>query len=196
MKKILLHIGAFFCAVVTLLCFMVGIIHIAGNYMARTINSKDIVMIPNIVGKQLIEAKELINQAHLNFSILDYEHHEFTEGKIVTQIPASGRSIYRDRTISVIVSKGPKLLFVPALVGLSFSSLDDVLRSYELKTGDVIQHYSQDVPAGYIIETSPKAGSSIMAGRAVNVVISIGRDPLEIDQSAIEEYYFFDEELF
>jgi serine/threonine-protein kinase len=162
--------------------------------MVKRVEAKDIIVIPDLRGLEVNEARNRLNDMELLLSILDYEYHEMPVGKVISQIPAPGREIYKNRVIEIIVSRGSKAILVPTLVGISYHNIDELLKTYELKRGTVTQHYSDTVPAGYIIDTEPKAGASIMAGREIHFIISQGRDPLRVYEPQLDDYFFYDEE--
>ena len=169
--------------------------------MGKVILNKTVIKVPDFVGNEIAKVRDLAKIMSLNVEIAEYEYHDFTEGKVVSQIPAGGRAIYKNRIIKVNVSKGPKLIFIPNLSGFSYQNIDDAFKIYELKLGMVIQHYSNTVSPGYIIDTVPAFGSSIIAGRPVDVIISIGKDPLskkeeELIKDYIPEDLFYDDEKF
>ena len=192
------HLSAFLIATLLFLVFMTCIIFIFNFVMGKIIVGRSEVVVPELAGVEVDIAKKYLESVSLKIEIIDSEYHEFTEGLIVAQSPSKGRQIYKNRTIQVITSRGPKIISMPNLKGVSYQSVGEILRSYELKLGSVVQHYSDDVPLGFIIGTTPVPGTDIMAGIEVNIVLSIGRDPL--DPVPIEENQsipnLFDESFF
>ena len=193
------HIKAFILACFIFVAFLIGLFFLTNAVLPSIVHSHGIVAVPDLSRAEVNEARGLLHNLSLNLEISDYEHHEILEGRIISQTPSRGRQVYKNRTVQVIVSRGPKLIDVPSLAGLSFHNVNDIFRMHELKIGNIIQHYSNDVPAGFIIDTTPSAGVSIMAGSAVNVIVSIGKDPLDV-RTPVEEnlfdFFFFDEDIF
>jgi beta-lactam-binding protein with PASTA domain len=72
------------------------------------------------------------------------------------------------------------------MLGFTYQNLDDVFKIFELKLGTVIQQYSDDIEPGFIIQTIPPVGSTIIAGKPVDVIVSIGVDPLTIEDEPVE----------
>ncbi len=64
---------------------------------------------------------------------------------------------------------------VPNLVGLNQSVIDSVISVYGLSAGSITKMFSTTVPAGYIISQVPEAGSKVLAGTAINLVVSSGK---------------------
>lgn len=196
------HLKAFIIACILFIIFLISLGLISNIVMSKIVTGKGVVVIPNFTDMSIVKAKELANQSSLSLEITDFVHHEYSEGSVISQTPSQGRSVYKNRTIEVTVSKGPKLVTIPMLTGFTYQNIEEVLRMYELKLGEVVQHYSNDVPAGYIINTIPGNGNQIMAGKEINIILSIGQDPLEIqdiqemqNNNDIEDD-FFEEDIF
>ena len=195
------HIKAFFIASGLFVVFVILFIVFGNLAASQYIKSRGIVEVPNIIGLSVDNATSLLNTYSLHIDVNESEHHEYPEGLITSQVPSHGRNIFKNRTIQVTVSRGQKVIAVPQLAGIPLQSVEEVLRIYELRRGNIVQHYSNTVPAGYIISSTPAAGINIMAGSAVNITLSIGRDPLEVTQESIDSYHFrfdsfFDEDFF
>ena len=195
-KIILKHLGAISIAGFVIILLLIGLVLLGNSIMSKSIAKKDIVTIPDLSGLDLSEARIILNNLNLYLHVADYEYHDFDLGKIISQVPSKDRLIYINRTIEVIVSRGPKIVYVPPLSGISFDLVEEYLRSIELRLGNITQHYSNEMPAGYIIESDPPSGTSIMAGKEINIVISIGKDPIDFPQPPVEEYYLWEDDLY
>ena len=187
------HIGAFLIASFAFFIFLVAFVFISNSVIASMITSRGVTVVPNILGYDISRATQILENIDLKIEFIDSEYSEYPEGHIITQIPSSGREIYKNRTIQVIISRGAKIIDMPNLTGISFQNINEVLRTYELRLGQVSQHYSTEVPSGFIINTIPEPGQITMAGIEVNFIISIGRDPLDalpIDDYIEDDLYF------
>ncbi len=74
----------------------------------------------------------------------------------------------------------PALGTVPSVVGLPQTFAQTQITDAALSVGTVTpaSSYSMTVPAGSVISQSPSDGSAVAYGSSVNLVISIGQDPL------------------
>lgn len=82
---------------------------------------------------------------------------------------------------------------VPPLSGLSVAEAEAILAPLEL-SGEVVEEFSEDIPVGVIVATSPVAGESARKGSAVVLRVSkgqerylipsdlVGRDPVEVTE--------------
>ena len=60
------------------------------------------------------------------------------EGLVVTQSPASGTSLERDGTITVQLSKGPDLIELPSLDGLTYAEAETLLLETGFQIGTLL----------------------------------------------------------
>lgn len=187
-KGIFRHVLAMFYSFLIFIVFVISGFFLTNYVVGKIVLSKDVVEVPEFVGVDIDKAKEIAEYLSLQLEVADYEHSELPQGRIISQIPSQGRSVYKNRAISVIVSGGTKRVTIPVMTGFSSSNLHEIFRVYELRLGDIIQHYSNTVPNGYVINTVPSFGTVIMAGRPVDVIISIGRDPLETPEFDMDEF--------
>jgi len=151
--------------------------------MNKLVAGRDVVIVPELIGVDFQKARDYCKSISLKMEIIDEEHHEFPQGVITSQMPSPHRTVFKNRIVQTVVSKGPKQVIVPNLIGFFYYDIEELLKSYDLKLGDVSQHYSSEIPAGHVINSNPSAGTTLMAGKKVNIILSIGHDPLEIEES-------------
>ena len=101
-------------------------------------------------------------------------------GEIDHADPGTGEPVLKGGTIDVYVSKGPERHDVPTLPGKPEASARSALTSSHLTVGTITKAYSETVPAGQVISSAPGAGTPLPPGRAVDLVISKGRQPIDV----------------
>jgi serine/threonine-protein kinase len=99
---------------------------------------------------------------------------------VLDQYPKPGSIVKKKRTVRLKVSQSEKMVKVPYIIGQSQRSAEISLKKLGLKIGSVSQDYSQDYPAGVIIDQMPDSMQSIPKGYNVRVIISQGRSPNDI----------------
>ena len=132
--------------------------------------------IPNLTGKTVDEAKEILKQNKLNYIEEDQEYNtEVPEGQIISQNPpyVEGRKIKENTDIKVVVSKGTETTTVPKLKGLTKDEAQDAADDAKIKL-DFQEETSKTVEAGVIIKQEKSEGEKVNAGDTVKVYISIG----------------------
>jgi serine/threonine-protein kinase len=87
-------------------------------------------------------------------------------GEVVGTVPSAGESVPRDSVVTVQVSKGPDLVAVPAVAGLSLQEAIGAIEAAGLTPG---QLYG---PArGNPISTNPGEGAQVKRGSAVDIYL-------------------------
>ena len=132
--------------------------------------------IPNLTGKTVDEAKEILKQNKLNYIEEDQEYNtEVPEGQIISQNPpyVEGRKIKENTDIKVVVSKGTETTTVPKLKGLTKDEAQDAADDAKIKL-DFQEETSKTVEAGVIIKQEKAEGETVNAGDTIKVYISIG----------------------
>ena len=136
---------------------------------------KDIA-IPNLVGKTVDEAKEILKQNKLNYIEEEQEYNtEVPEGQIISQNPpyVEGRKIKENTDVKVVVSKGTETATVPKLKGLTKEEAEEAAEEAKIKL-DFQDEISKTVEAGVIIKQEKAEGETVNAGDTIKVYISIG----------------------
>lgn len=132
------------------------------------------VLVPDVTRKPLAEATLLLEQARLRLGTVreDFDD-QAPRGMVVSQEPAPGSEVGRGRTVDLVVSKGPELVTVPGLVGLTLDQARDVLHRAGLNLDRVGYLARTDVPPGIVVEQSPAAGSRIRRTQRLAVVVAV-----------------------
>jgi serine/threonine-protein kinase len=136
------------------------------------------VPVPDLVGKTVPEARDLVREAHLGLGKRKPRFSDrFPEGRIIHQSePASGRAP-QGSEIDVVVSKGPTPEPVPKVVGRSEDQARRMLTPWVvIKRGK----YSDGVPRGRVIAQDPEPRTKLQPGDAVTIVVSLGPEFFEV----------------
>lgn len=133
------------------------------------------VEVPSVVGKSLLEAQQILTQAKLKYQVVGEVYSELPANYITAQDPAPPRVVRPGRVIKLWQSKGPEFIpgGVPDVVGKGLQEAEIILRSAGLEP-NVNYVTSADVPADYVVNQNPKAGSPIQKNGRVDIDISRG----------------------
>lgn len=74
------------------------------------------------------------------------------------------------------------------IIGLSFDDAIEFLEENELVLGETIERAHDEVPEGIVFDTSPKTGAVIREGSEVDLYVSLGEEPFEIENYEGETY--------
>jgi beta-lactam-binding protein with PASTA domain len=81
------------------------------------------------------------------------------------------------------VKRGEEIT-VPRLVGLSLSKAERVAGQADLEVRKVGERFSATVPPGFVLEQNPPAARSVKSGRNISVIVSGGKENVEVPDLA------------
>jgi len=131
-----------------------------------------LIQVPSLIGKEY--ATVHVEGLKIEIDRTTY-HSTYSKGQIIDQVPASGSSIVEDSTIKVIVSLGPEPLVktMENLVGMDGDDAMQFLRGQGMNPLP-LEEFSETVPEGEVIRTSPENGDELNDGQTVKLYISVG----------------------
>ncbi len=150
------------------------------------------VQIPNLVGKTVDEAKQILEENKLIYVEDGTEYStEYEEGQIISQNPTyvENRNIKQNTEVKVVVSLGIETTTVPKLKGLTKDEAEETAEKSKIKL-NIVEETSKTVEAGIIIKQDTKEGETVNAGDTVTVYLSIGTG---IKQVAVTSVFGRDE---
>lgn len=97
------------------------------------------------------------------------------EGAVISQNPAAGTRVRLQSRVHLKISSGspfaPKR--VPDLVGVPIEAVEDSLRTFEMRLGQVREEVSNTVPVGQVLSQDPGPQTRQMRNTAIDVVVSV-----------------------
>lgn len=108
---------------------------------------------------------------------------EIQEGFIISQDPKAGETLKKNGEISVVVSRGKTKRVLPKINGTKFT---DALEKLEAEGFDVVKEetYSKDALAGVVLwYVDYNSGDELDYGTQVKVLVSLGKNPDDVDSS-------------
>jgi beta-lactam-binding protein with PASTA domain len=136
---------------------------------------------PDVKGQTVAEATRLLQAQGLKPRPTEVFSDTIAAGQVVSTDPVTGADVRKDGIVILNVSKGPRLVEVPSLRGESEDDAVAALKEAKLKVNDIDRRFNEKVDKGDVISTSPTAGSKVAPGREVNLVISKGAEPVQLD---------------
>jgi beta-lactam-binding protein with PASTA domain len=149
-------------------------------YLSLTliIKSEDTVIVPNLEGKDVVYALELLTELELNTKVRGSEYtNDVPKNYVIFQEPQPGAEIKKGRDVKIILSKGPKTLFMPNLLALSVQQADILLEENGMCQGELSRTYHSRVEKDHVIAQVPAQGAMISRGECVDVLVSMGARP-------------------
>ncbi|MBF0566627.1 MAG: PASTA domain-containing protein [Nitrospirae bacterium] len=168
--KALIRIFVFF--------FIFSVVTVITGYITFGIltSSKNIV-VPDLKGKSLLEANSILGGAKLYLKIEgeDYSS-DTTSGHIMKQNIPAGNKIKEGRTISVVMSKGPRFQSMSDLRGLTLQKAQEEASSMRLKITKVIEINADSVEKNVVIGQKPSPEEK--GGNDMTLIVSKGKFPV------------------
>jgi serine/threonine protein kinase len=131
------------------------------------------VVVPNLIGKDLTEARGLLKLQNLKVKVINQLYNsDYPINKIISQTPPAGQRKKVETEVEVIVSKGPTLVKVPNLYGKKKFEAQLALEEVGLKLGDVVKAYQEGAPDGTVIKQSPEVNTQIEKDANVSITIN------------------------
>jgi hypothetical protein len=95
-------------------------------------------------------------------------------GNVISQNPTAGARVLPGTAVSLVVSQGPQPVPVPNVVGNAQADAQSAITGVGLTVGTVTQQFSDTAPEGSVISQDPVAGTMLLPGAPVNLVVSKG----------------------
>jgi len=169
-------------AKITALCLAFLLAASASAYLTLTfiIKSEDTVIVPDLVGKDVVSALELLTDLQLNTKVSGSEYsRQFPKNHVVFQEPEPGSEIKKDRDVRIIISKGPQNILMPNLTTLSEQQARMIIEENGLTGGHLSHTYNSSVEDDHVITQVPAAGTMITRGAKVDMLVSLGPQPVK-----------------
>jgi serine/threonine-protein kinase len=153
------------------------------------------VAIPEVSGATLEDATATLIAAELEVSDVVLEEFDLVlpAGIVKGTNPPAGESVDRGSVVTLVVSLGPNPVSVPAVTGKTLDDLTTEFEALNLIVGATSEEFNDFVDAGTILRLTNTegvalpAGSEVLAGSTLNVVVSAGAIPtvegLSVDEA-------------
>jgi serine/threonine-protein kinase len=155
----------------------------ASAYLTLTfiIKSEDTVIVPDLVGKDVVSALELLTDLQLNTKVSGSEYSDqFPKNHVTFQEPEAGSEIKKDRDVRIMISKGTRNILMPNLVALSEQQARMIMEENGISRGQLSRTFNKGIEKDRIMAQVPVAGVMITRGAAVNLLVSVGPRSAEL----------------
>ena len=129
--------------------------------------------IPEVEGLDQATALRRIEGAGFESEVTRRFSTEVEAGLVISTNPAGGRTAQQGSTVAVVVSRGPKQVRVPALIGVQSDVAIARLEARDLEA--TITEREDEAPEGQVLEQTPSPGSSVAVGAEIQLVVSSGQ---------------------
>ncbi|MFI7497270.1 Stk1 family PASTA domain-containing Ser/Thr kinase [Streptomyces sp. NPDC049687] len=144
------------------------------------INSGQFTKVPAVLTQTRAKAEKRLEAAGLEVGKVEHAYSDTVKrGTVISTDPGPGERIRKHDSVTLTVSDGPQTVKVPDVTGSRLDKAKELLESDGLEPGLVTKEFSDDVVKGFVIGTTPAAGTERRAGSAVSIVVSQG-SPIDV----------------
>jgi len=162
----------------TLVClgaFLLGVLVFNFVLMPLLVHQRNMVLVPELTGMSLKQAEKFTERIALRFNVeREVNSSEVPAGYVISQSPRAGDSIKEGRTVTVVLSLGPKKRVVPDLKGLTLRQSRTLLTRDGLRAGRISKVLLESEVKETVIASYPPMGRELDEGTAVDLVIGTG----------------------
>ncbi|HWO83185.1 MAG TPA: PASTA domain-containing protein [Solirubrobacterales bacterium] len=133
--------------------------------------------VPSTAGLTEAAGTKRVEAAEFEVEVERVNSDSVDEGLVIRSEPGGGNTATKGSTVTLFVSRGPKLVKVPVLVGAQRETAVQRLRSHGLEAS--VSEEESSEPKGRVIRQSPDAGSRVEPGSTVAIVVSRGEEAEE-----------------
>jgi eukaryotic-like serine/threonine-protein kinase len=152
---------------------------LTGLIVVRLTVTREGVIVPDIVGKDLVVALEIANKQGLSLKVADRIFSSSAPSNyVISQAPLPGSWLRPEAMMRVVVSKGMGELAMPAVQGTPWREAKSTLERYGLRVADIYRVHSDQVAHDTVMGQSPPADAKILKGGAVTLIVSDGPLPV------------------
>ncbi|MFF0314553.1 Stk1 family PASTA domain-containing Ser/Thr kinase [Micromonospora sp. NPDC005252] len=136
---------------------------------------------PQLVSLSKTDAQAQAERAGLTLAYGEPRYDEKApKDSVLGQDPASASKIVKGGTITLTLSLGPERFPVPDVIGKEYELAEADLVNVKLVVAKGTPRYDDTLPAGVVLDSSPKVGAEVKPGTKITLILSRGRAPVSV----------------
>ena len=139
------------------------------------------VTVPSLIGGTIDQADGVLKPLGLTQDVTSQQFSEdIAKGIIISTDPEGGGKIAPGGVVHLTLSKGPERYQIPDLSQLTQSAAIKQLSSLPIAAPVVVEAFSDTIPNGLVISTSPVAGTLVKRGAGIKIIVSKGIEQIPL----------------
>jgi eukaryotic-like serine/threonine-protein kinase len=134
--------------------------------------------VPSTAGLSREDAEAKLKGAGFDPQVEQAYSKNVEAGAVINSSPPGGTTLTRGSAVTIVVSRGQRLVKVPVLVGVTRSVAVQRIRGRGLVP--LVSAEESAAPSGEVISQSPDAGSELGPGSSVSIVVSEGEEQAKV----------------
>lgn len=158
--------------------FAAGVLIFNFFVMPTLVHQRDVVFVPDLRNTAEAQAAQAVGRLGLTLRVDRSENDpQVPAGFVVSQKPRANDTLKPGRTVSVVISLGPRSRTVPELAGMSLRQSRNVIEQAGLTLGRVARVTSTRTREA-VVATAPPVGEEATEGESVDLVLEVPGPPL------------------
>ncbi len=140
----------------------------------------EVVKVPSVFLMSQSDAIKVLTDAGLTVKVTPREIAEGEPGFVLEQNPEQGAEVSPGDEVEIFVSVLAGTVLVPDVTNRPLAQAQAQIQEAGLRFGTATESPSDTVPAGSVISTDPAGGTSVERNKVVQIVVSSGREQVEV----------------
>lgn len=136
--------------------------------------------IPDVAGQNRANAEVMLDELNLAYVVNSEYSDDVAEDVVIGTNPRAGQRVHKSETLTLTVSRGIEMVSVPDLSQLTPDAATRALENSHLQLGNSTEVWSDAVPVGRIVMSSPVSGQQVAHGSTVDIQVSKGPEPITV----------------
>ncbi len=154
--------------------------------LSLVIKSEDTVVVPNLVGNDVVSVLETLTEIGLNTKVRGSEYSaDVPKHHVIEQEPEPGAEIKKGRDVRILISKGTETVPMPNLIGLSQRQAGIIFDENDLCRGQIASTPDALLERETVIAQVPAPGRLVHRGQCVDLLVSTGQRPVAFKMPAV-----------
>jgi eukaryotic-like serine/threonine-protein kinase len=134
--------------------------------------------VPFVRGSPRAQAEKRLKAAGFKVDNRQEFNENVAKGRVIETSPSEGTRIERGSTVTLVVSRGPRQVEVPDVVGKDRDEAERLLESAGLQVS-FTDREDADKDPGTVLEMAPAAGTQAQKGATINLIVA--KEPKQVD---------------
>jgi hypothetical protein len=161
-----------------LLTVLVAAMAFLGYVLLNWVRPPEDTVLPNLVGRGIEEARRMGKENGFKVVAVEESFRDNEKPGIIYQMkPSAGLHIRQGRSVSVWVSRGPRLVDIPDVTDMSVERATAMLEKYGLRVGKIEKEFDPIIAKGNVMRQKPEPPENKPRNTRVDLVLSKGEEP-------------------
>ncbi len=146
---------------------------VSGNLTFQLLSFSRTVIVPDLRGKGMMDADDILRGKRLRIRLEgeDYDT-AVPQGSIIRQDILPGSKVKEEREVGIVLSKGPKIQYVPDIVGQPLDRAEAILKEKGIQIGKILYVHSEKTSKNLVLAQRPETNESGVD--VFSIIVSLG----------------------